>query len=148
MIHATGSYPNPREASAGADVIEGRGDRDGRPSVSFHRSLKRCSMSQRLIDATIAEAEKDDRLGSGPDTKFAIAPIIIALVPVIVDLIKKCTSDPASVARSPGLLRRWKLRGEIEKLVPGNDSDSREVREQLFQSVLAAGKTATPSDFE
>lgn len=106
-------------------------------------------MSQRLIDATIAEAERSDRLGSDPDTKFAIAPIIIALIPVVIDLIKKCSStDPASIARSPGLLRRWKLRGEIEKLVPGNDSESREVREHLFQSVIAAGKTASPADFE
>jgi hypothetical protein len=108
-------------------------------------------MSQRLIDATIREAEKDDRLGSDPDTKFAIGPIIIALIPVVVDLIKKCsenTERAASLARNPGLIRRWRLRGEIEKLVPGDDKDSKEIREHLFNAALAAGRTAKASDFE
>lgn len=104
----------------------------------------------RLRDAFTREATT--RLGGDAEAvKFAIGPVIIALVPVVVDLIQECSAnDPeraVRLARNPGLLRRWRLRSEIEKVVPGNDKDSRELREELFEAAIAAGKAATVADF-
>ena len=104
----------------------------------------------RLRDVFAREA--NDRLGADPETvKFAIAPIIIAIVPVVIDLIQKCAADDPEravrIAHNPGFVRRWMLRSEIEKKVPGDDDDSREVRAALFEAAIAAGKTATVADF-
>lgn len=101
-------------------------------------------MSERLSILAATEAEKL------PNSAGSLAPIIAVLIPIIADLIIGCFDDPeraASEARRPGLIARWRLRREIRGLVPDDDADSVQVREHLFNAVLAAGKTATASDF-